>query len=206
MQLRIALGIGHACPERLDRGVDLAFLADRGDSHGDFPDVGFGLEMLAPVTLDGHAPDEIPCHELPDRGRNVRSREPEHGGDVLGRARPFREIKQRMNLAYRAVDAPLPAHVAPMQHEALGRAGELNGLFRNFCHYRNIGNFRKKVKGTPGRGKIAHSAPQGSPKSDISDFGCEGPPRKRGEGWSPRRCRSANDFTASAAGSAYIVR
>src|SRR5262249_40961962 len=92
----------------------------------DFPDVGFSLEMLASVTLDGHAADQIPGHQLPDRGRNIRPREPEHRGDVLGSARPFRQVKQRMNLADRAVDAPLPAHVTPMQHEALGRARELS--------------------------------------------------------------------------------
>src|SRR5262249_30011799 len=75
-----------------------------------------------------------------------RSREPEHRGDLLGRARPFRQVKQCMNLADRAVDAPLPAHVAPMQHEAFGGVGKLSYAFSNFCHNRNIGNRRKKVK------------------------------------------------------------
>src|SRR5262249_34440290 len=56
------------------------------------------------------------------------------------------QIKQCMNLADRAVDAPLPAHVAPMQHEAFGGVRELSCFFSNFCHNRNIGNRRKKVK------------------------------------------------------------
>jgi hypothetical protein len=41
----------------------------------------------------------------------------------------------------------LAAHVAPVQDEALDGVGELRGLFRNFCHDRNIGNDGMNVKG-----------------------------------------------------------
>src|SRR5262245_8321944 len=51
-----------------------------------------------------------------------------------------------MDLADRAVDPPLRAHVAPMQNEALDRGGKLFGLFRCFCHDRNIGKDRSVVK------------------------------------------------------------
>src|SRR5262249_53785108 len=138
--LRITFGVSHASLERLDGRVDLPLLADRRDPHGNFPDVGFSFEMLAPITLDGHTPDQTPRRQLPDRDGNIRSREPEHRGDLFGRTRPFREIKQCMDLTDRAIDAPLPAHVTPMQHEALDRVWKLFCIFYNFYHDRNIAN------------------------------------------------------------------
>src|SRR5262249_19395338 len=46
----------------------------------------------------------------------------------------------------RAIDAPLPAHVAPMQHEAFDRVRKLFCGFYSFCHNRNIAISRSKVK------------------------------------------------------------
>ena len=102
--------------------------------------IGLGLEMLAPVALDRDAPDQVPGHQLADRVGDVRAREAERRGDLLGGQRPLREVEQRVDLADRAVDAPLPAHVAPMQDEALDGVGELCGFSVYFCHDRNIGN------------------------------------------------------------------
>ena len=68
------------------------------------------------------------------------SKPPARLGDLLGGQRPLRCVEERMDLAYRAVDAPLAAHLAPVQDEALDRERK-PGLFRYFCHNRNIGNY-----------------------------------------------------------------
>ena len=62
----------------------------------------------------------------------------ERVGDLVGGERPLRQVEQRVDLADRAVDAPLPAHLAPMQHEALQRDREGFPVVGNFCHDRNI--------------------------------------------------------------------
>ena len=55
-----------------------------------------------------------------------------------------------MDLADRAIDAPLSAHVAPMQDEPFDGFGELCGFVRNFCHDRNIGNKERMSRGVLG--------------------------------------------------------
>src|SRR5262249_20249160 len=70
----------------------------------------------------------------------------ERGRDGLGGERPLGQVQQRVNLADRAIDPPLPAHVAPMQDEAFDRARELDILFGNFCHDRNIRTKEMNVK------------------------------------------------------------
>ena len=62
----------------------------------------------------------------------------ERVGDLVGGERPLGKIEQRVDLADRAVDAPLPAHLAPVQHEALQREREGFPVVGNFCHDRNI--------------------------------------------------------------------
>src|SRR5262249_45703411 len=103
-------------------------------------------EVLAPVALDRHPADQVPGHQLLDRSRDVRAGEPERGSDLLGGQWALRDIEQRMDLADRAVDAPLSAHVAPMQDEALDRAGQIYRFFCNFGHDRNIGTAGTEVK------------------------------------------------------------
>ena len=120
-------------------------LRTAGDAHGDFPEVGLGLEVVAPVALDRHAPDQVPGHQLADRVRDVGAREPERGGDLLGGERPLGEIEQRMDLADRAVDAPLRAHVAPMQDEALDRAREQFAVFSVISVMTEISERRKAL-------------------------------------------------------------
>ena len=137
LMVGIVGGIGHAGAQRIDGGVDLALLAAGRDPRRHFPDVGLGLEMIAAVAQDRHAPDQVPGQQFLDRVGDVGARHAERVGDVLGGHRRLGEIEQAVDLADRAVDAPLVAHVAPMQDEALDGGGEflLGGCF---CHDRNI--------------------------------------------------------------------
>ena len=134
---RIVGRIGDAGAQRVDGGVDLAFLAAGGDPRRHFPDVGLGLEMIAAVAEDRHAPDQVPGQQFLDRIGDVGARHAERLGDVVGGHRRLGEIQQAMDLADRAVDAPLVAHVAPVQDEPFDGGGEflLGGYF---CHDRNI--------------------------------------------------------------------
>src|SRR5262249_49524191 len=105
---------------------------------------------LAAVALDRHAPDQVPGDQLLERIGDIRASEPERCGDVLGGERPFRRVEQCVGLADRAGDAPLAAHLAPVQDESA--EGERKpGLFVNFCHDRNIGNYGRDVKHRFGR-------------------------------------------------------
>jgi len=93
--------------------------------------------MVAAVAQDRHPPDQVPGEQLLERIGDVRARHAERVGDVLRRHRRLGEIEQPVNLADRAIDAPLVPHVAPMQDEALDGGGKflLSGYF---CHNRNI--------------------------------------------------------------------
>ena len=129
--------IGDAGAQRVDRGVDLALLAAGGDPRRHFPDVGLGLEMIAAVAEDRHPPDQVPGQQFLDRIGDVGARHAERLGDVLGGHRRLGEIEQAVDLADRAVDAPLVPHVAPVQDEPLDGGREF--LFAGyFCHDRNI--------------------------------------------------------------------
>ena len=116
-----------------------------------FPRVGLGLEMLAPVALDRHAPDQVPGHQLADRVRDVGAREPERVGDLLGGERPLRKVEQRVDLADRAVDPPLPPMSPQCRMKRSTGFGKFCGLFCYFCHNRNIGNCGTDVKGSLGK-------------------------------------------------------
>ncbi len=52
--LTVAVGLRRAGAQRRDRRVDLALLPAHRDAGEDFPDVGLGLEVVAPVALDRH--------------------------------------------------------------------------------------------------------------------------------------------------------
>ena len=134
---RVVGRVGDAGAQRIDRGIDLAFLAAGGDPRRHFPDVGFGLEMIAAVAEDRHPPDQVPGQQFLDRIGDVGARHAERLGDVVGGHRGLGEIEQAVDLADRAVDAPLVPHIAPVQDEPLDRGREF--LFAGcFCHDRNI--------------------------------------------------------------------
>src|SRR3546814_7640486 len=82
------------------------------------------LEMVAPVAEQGDAIDQPPAKQFLDRIGNVRAREAEHFGDLLGMERTVGNEEQSMDLRDRAIDAPLPAEIAPVENE-LGRRGEI---------------------------------------------------------------------------------
>src|SRR5262249_31694227 len=81
--------------------------------------------------------DQVPGLQLLDRGRHVGARQPEQVGDLLRGQRPLGPIEQRVDLADRAIDAPLVARVAPLPAEALGCPRPGSGSVRKFCHDRN---------------------------------------------------------------------
>ena len=123
--------------KRGDGRIDLALLAHRGDLARNLPEVGLRLEVIAPVALDRHAADQAPGHQFPDRVRDVGARQPERVGDLLGGERPLGEIEQRVDLADRAVDAPLPPMSPQCRMKRSTAAGSLSsGGY--FCHNRNI--------------------------------------------------------------------
>src|SRR3546814_20104589 len=66
------------------------------------------LEMVAPVAEQGDAIDQPPAKQFLDRIGNVRAREAEHFGDLLGMERKVGNEEQSMDLRDRAIDAPLP--------------------------------------------------------------------------------------------------
>jgi hypothetical protein len=68
---------------------------------------------------------------------DIGPRHTQRVGDVIGGHWRFGEIQQAVDLADRAVDAPLVAHVAPLQDKPLDRRGQFL-LTCYFCHNRNI--------------------------------------------------------------------
>ena len=93
--------------------------------------------MIAAVAEDRHPADQIPGQQLLDGVGDVGPRHAERLGDILRGHRRLGEIKQAVDLADGAVDAPLVPHVAPVQDEPLDRGGEFL-LVGCFCHNRNI--------------------------------------------------------------------
>src|SRR3546814_11876134 len=73
-------------------------------------------------SSDLDAIDQPPAKQFLDRIGNVRAREAEHFGDLLGMERTVGNEEQSMDLRDRAIDAPLPAEIAPVENE-LGRRG-----------------------------------------------------------------------------------
>src|SRR3546814_20542634 len=102
--------------------------------------------MVAPVAEQGDAIDQPPAKQFLDRIGNVRAREAEHFGDLLGMERTVGNEEQSMDLRDRAIDAPLPAAIAPVQNELGRRGGPFWLSFLNFCPHRNIGCKKFSVK------------------------------------------------------------
>jgi hypothetical protein len=80
--------------------------------------------MIAPITHDRYTPDQIPSQQLLDRVGNVGTSHAQFLGDIVRGEGILRQIEQAVNLAHRSVDAPLIAHVAPMQDEPFDRRRE----------------------------------------------------------------------------------
>ncbi len=108
-----------ATAQHRDDGIDLACLAADRDARDDLPDVGLGFEVVAPVAAYGHTANKVPRQELFERVRHVGARNGKRFGNTLGRHGRAGEIKQRVDLRDRSIDAPYPAHVAPFENEVL---------------------------------------------------------------------------------------
>src|SRR3546814_757588 len=113
-EMRVVRGARDAGFQRGFGGVDLARLAPRSDPRDHFPYVLFGVEMVAPVAEQGDAIDQPPAKQFLDRIGNVRAREAEHFGDLLGMERTVGNEEQSMDLRDRAIDPHLPTADAPV--------------------------------------------------------------------------------------------
>ena len=82
MELRVALGIGHAGLKRRDRGVDLALLGDRGDPHRDL-DGSVSASKCWRGRPDRNAPDQSQAINSGIEAETFERARPEHSGDVL---------------------------------------------------------------------------------------------------------------------------
>jgi len=82
------------------------------------PDLGRGLEVIAPVAGQVHEPDQVPALQLADAVADVRARHGQRVGDLFGVHRAAGDVEQRVDLRDRAVHAPAGTHFAPVQDEA----------------------------------------------------------------------------------------
>ncbi len=64
----------HAASKRGDGGVEFPLLVPGDDAPDQLPDVGHGLEVVAPIALHGDPVDEVPGEKLLQRRRDVRAR------------------------------------------------------------------------------------------------------------------------------------
>src|SRR5262249_24553346 len=152
INLAVGCGRGLAGPQRGDGGIDLALFAAGGDARKNFPRIGFSFEMVTPISPDRHPPNQVPRLQFLDRVGDVRTRQSEPVGDLFGRNGALAQVQQRVDLGDRAIDAPLAAHITPLQHELLDGRRQLPRAeafirFRNFCHDRNFRRTRYRVKG-----------------------------------------------------------
>jgi hypothetical protein len=132
------VGLIHRRADGGDHRINLALLAALRDLAGHLPHVGLGHEVIAPVAQHGHTGDQLPVQQFLDRIGHVAARHAQLVRNIFRRQRTFGQEQQGLDLRHRAVDAPLPAQIAPAQHEGFDRRGELARIVINFCHDRNI--------------------------------------------------------------------
>src|SRR5688572_27218354 len=90
--------------------------------------------MLAAVAEFVDDPDQAPALQFLEAGADIRAGDVERLANFVRRHRLRREHQQRVDLRHRAVDAPAPAHLPPVEDELLHRRGEFHGYF---CKFRN---------------------------------------------------------------------
>src|ERR1700730_10623581 len=91
--------------------------------------------MIAAVAEDVDNADDAPALKFAEAGADVRTRNGEDNGDLVGGERARRDEEQSVDLSHGAIDTPTSAHFAPVEDEFLGGGGEWRTLcvFSHFC-------------------------------------------------------------------------
>src|SRR5579862_2837925 len=112
-------GVVEALAQQPHRGIELALLALVHDDPEHLPHVLHALEVIALIAEDVGELDDAPALQLFEAGADIRPRDAERLDDVVSVEGMWRDVQEGVHLGDAAADAPLRAHLAPVQDEPL---------------------------------------------------------------------------------------